>query len=51
MTLQYLGGKGKWFCDDSTIGLVLNKLIIGEECEKLRDVIYGRPLMCLKFLH
>jgi hypothetical protein len=44
-----LGGRGyQGFCDDSTKALVLKSVTIGgggvKNYQKIRDVIYGRPL-------
>ena len=47
-----LGGGGQGFFDDSTKALVTKRLTMGGEgvknCQKLRDVIYGRPLTKFK---
>ena len=42
-------GGGQGFCDDITKAIVIKRVTVGEggskKCPKLRDVIYGRPLM------
>ncbi len=39
--------EGKWICDDITKALALKSVTVGVEvlknCNKMHDVIYGRP--------
>ena len=47
MKSRSLGGEGQGFCDGSTLALVIKSVTMrgrmGQNCSKLRDVIYKRP--------